>query len=332
MSTLCRRIGWIWIGLSFSLLLLTLFCFAWQPDHFTAFTVLPIWVWGGLGMIISLKAWYFLRARFSLLLTACWALTLLIAADEARVLTHLGKSPPLPGPAQPHAGQNVLRVITLNCAAFQHGDPSADLAAWKPDIVLLQDAYPHHVQRIARSLFGDQGNFRAHQTNGIVTHWKFQNQTHHPSQRNILATLIMPDGRPITIVNIHLASAATNLRFWDRLAWREHRINRALRLRELTLTHRMLTQTTRFPETPTLLGGDFNAPATDIVHRKLVKDFVNVFATVGRGWGNTYHRRFPIQRIDHLYTTRHFTPVRCRAVATRHSDHRMVVADLILRP
>ncbi len=37
----------------------------------------------------------------------------------------------------------------------------------------------------------------------------------------------------------------------------------------------------------------------------------------------------PALRIDHLYATRHFTPVRCRAVTTRHSDHRMVVADFL---
>lgn len=332
MSTLCRRMGWACVGLSFSLLLLTLFCFALQPDHFAAFTVLPIWVWGGLGMIISLKAWYFLRARFSLALTTVWALTLLIAADEARAIRHIGDVPPLPGRAQPHRGREVIRVVTLNCATFLYGDPAADLARWHPDIVLLQDAYPHQVQHLAHTLFGDQGSFIAHQTNGIATRWKIQNETRHTVQRNLLATLILPDGRPVTVVDIHLASAATNLRFWDRLAWREHRINRAIRLSELSLTRQILAHSGGLSQTPILFGGDFNAPATDITHRSLKKDFVNVFAAVGTGWGNTYHRRFPIQRIDHLYASRHFTPVRCGTIATRHSDHRMVVADLILNP
>ena len=50
------------------------------------------------------------------------------------------------------------------------------------------------------------------------------------------------------------------------------------------------------------------------------------------GWGNTFHRRFPIVRIDHLYATRHLIPIRCRAVTTRNSDHRMVVADFLTGP
>ena len=83
----------------------------------------------------------------------------------------------------------------------------------------------------------------------------------------------------------------------------------------------------QFPNTPTLFGGDFNSPASDVVHRQLARDFVDAFATAGTGWGDTFQRRFPILRIDHIYATRHFTPVRCRAVTTRHSDHRMVVAD-----
>lgn len=324
--------GWACVGSSFLLWILAVFCFAAQPDHFAAFTVLPIWVWGGLGMIVSLKAWYFLRARFALALTTIWALTLLIAADEARVIRHIGHAPPLPGPAKPHMGQDVIRVVTLNCATFLHGDPAPDLAAWRPDVVLLQDAYPHQVKRISRALFGDQGNFIAHQTNGIATRWKIQNDSRHTTQRNLLTTLITPNGRSITVVNIHLASAATNLRFWDRLAWREHRINRAIRLSELSRIRQILAHSAGFSQTPILFGGDFNAPATDITHRGLKEDLVNVFAAVGTGWGNTYHRRFPIQRIDHLYASRHFAPVRCGAITTRHSDHRMVVADLILHP
>ena len=92
----------------------------------------------------------------------------------------------------------------------------------------------------------------------------------------------------------------------------------------------VLEQTTKFPNTPTLFGGDFNAGATDLVHRQMDADFVDAFAAAGTGWGNTSQRRFPILRIDHLYATRHFTPVRCRTLTTRCSDHRMVVADFLV--
>jgi endonuclease/exonuclease/phosphatase (EEP) superfamily protein YafD len=331
MSSLRRRTGWTLVGLSLALHLVTVFCFSRQPDRFAAFTVLPIWLWGGFGLLASTLAFYFLRAPLSLIMTGCWAVTLLVGADEARVLANLGKPPPLPGRAAPHEGLPVLRVITLNCSLFAHGDPSNDLAAWEPDVVLLQEAFPHQVRRIADVLYDGRGDYRAHFTNGIVTRGKIQREVRNPNQRNQQISLELADGRSIEVVNVHLRTAATDLRFWNRSAWRDHRINRSLRRAELSTVQQILERTTSFPNSPTLFGGDFNAPASDIVHRQLGFDFNDVFATAGTGWGNTYQRRFPILRIDHLYATRHFTPVRCRVVPTRHSDHRMVVADLVHR-
>jgi endonuclease/exonuclease/phosphatase family metal-dependent hydrolase len=49
------------------------------------------------------------------------------------------------------------------------------------------------------------------------------------------------------------------------------------------------------------------------------------------GWGNTFHRRFPMLRIDHIYATRHFDPVSSGVVPTKATDHRMVISDLLLR-
>lgn len=330
MSALRRRAGWTLVGLSLALHLFTVFCFARQPDRFAAFTVLPIWMWGALGLLFSTVAFYFLRASLSLVVTAVWAVTLLVGADEARVLANFGKEKPKPGPAALHDGMPVMRVITLNCALFSYQDPSKDIAKWEPDIVLLQDAFPHHVRLIANALYGGLGDYRSHDTNGIVTRWKIQREVRNPTQRDQQVTIALPNGNTMEVVNVHLRSAATDLRFWSRETWRSHRVNRALRQKELFLTQQILEQTTNFPS-PTIFGGDFNAPATDIVHRQLDRDFEDAFAAAGTGWGNTFQRRLPILRIDHIYATRHFDPVRCHTVTTRHSDHRMVVADFLVR-
>jgi endonuclease/exonuclease/phosphatase (EEP) superfamily protein YafD len=163
----------------------------------------------------------------------------------------------------------------------------------------------------------------------VVTRWKIRREVRNPANRDQQVTVSLPDGSEIEVVNVHLASAATNLRFWKQSTWTEHRANRSLRRSQLSLAQQILEQTTNFPHTPTLLGGDFNSPASDIVHRQLARDFVDAFATAGTGWGNTYHRRFPILRIDLIYATRHFVPVRSRVVETRYSNHRMVVADFL---
>jgi endonuclease/exonuclease/phosphatase (EEP) superfamily protein YafD len=328
-SPISRRFGWILVGSSMLLHLFTVYCFARQPDHFAAFTVMPIWLWGGFGLFLSAAAFYFLRASLSLVMTAVWAITLLVGADEARVLANLGKSPPLPGPAENYQGKPVTRVVTLNCAFFSHGNPSQDLAHWQPDIVLLQDIQPYHVQQIANTLYGGRGDYRAHQSNGIVTRWQIQREIRNPAQRDHQITILTPGGETIEVVNVHLKTAATDLQLWSPSSWQNHRTNRILRQKELLLTQQILDKTTNFPNTPTIFGGDFNAPASDIVHRQLTRDFVDSFATAGTGWGDTFHRRFPILRIDHIYATRHFTPVRCCTFTTKHSDHRMVVADLL---
>ncbi len=331
MPSISRRLGWILVGTSLLLHIFTVYCFARQPDRFAAFSVMPIWLWGGIGLLLSTAAFYFLRASLSLILTAVWAVTLLIGADEARVLANFGKPAPLPGQAEPHDGKPVIRVITLNSAYFDYGNPAQDVAAWQPDIVLLQDILPHQVQQIADVLYKGRGDYRAFHTNGVVTRWKILKETRNPNQRDQQLTVLLPGGAEIEIVNVHLATAATDLRLWRRSAWNAHRKNRLVRQRELALTQQVHEQTTKFPHTPTIFGGDFNAPATDVVHRQLARDFVDAFATAGTGWGDTYQRRFPILRIDHLYATRHFTPVRCRAVTTRNSDHRMVVADFVMK-
>jgi endonuclease/exonuclease/phosphatase (EEP) superfamily protein YafD len=333
MSALRRRAGWTLVGLSLALHVLTVFAFSRQPDALAAFTVLPIWTWGGLGLMLAMFAFYFLRAPLSLVMTGVWAVTLLVGADEARVLANVGRSKPLPGPAERHDGSPVIRVVTMNCAIFGFGNPANDIAAWNPDIVLLQDCYPHQVRQIADALYGGRGDYRSHGgTNAVITRWKILREVRNPANRDQQVTVGFPDGSSAEVVNIHLASAATDLRFWRPATWGEHRANRAERRGQLTKALHILEQTTpAFPNMPTLLGGDFNSPAADVVHRQLSRDFVDAFATAGTGWGNTFHRRFPVLRIDLIYATRHFVPVRSRVVESRHSNHRMVVADFLKR-
>ncbi|MBC8126401.1 MAG: endonuclease/exonuclease/phosphatase family protein [Gloeobacteraceae cyanobacterium ES-bin-144] len=331
MTSFRNRMGWSLVLTSLALHLITVFCFARQPDHFAAFTVLPIWIWGGGGLLLSSTAFYFLRAPLSLVMTAIWAVTLLVGSDEARVFANFSKSAPKPGPAAHHDGKPVLRVITCNCADFLFGDPSKDVAVWDPDIVLLQDIAPEQVRKIADTIYGGHGDYRYHNSNGIVTRWKILREVRNPLQRDQQITIAQPDGSSIEVVNVHLATAATDLRLWHRSAWKDHRNNRALRQKELALTLQILEQTADIPNTPTFFGGDFNSPASDVVHRQLDRDFEDAFSVAGTGWGDTFQRRLPILRIDHIYASRHFSPIRCSAVTTRHSDHRMVVADFLKR-
>ena len=142
-----RRAGWTLVGTSLLLHLLTVYAYSRQADALAAFTVMPIWVWGGLGLLFSIVAFWFLRAPLSLVITGVWTMTILLGADEARVIANVTKSPPEPGPAGMVDGRPLLRVLTLNCSFFNYGggDPDIDLRPWDPDIVLLQEVMPHQV-------------------------------------------------------------------------------------------------------------------------------------------------------------------------------------------
>lgn len=320
------------IGLSLLLHLVTVFAFARQPDGMAAFTVMPLWVWGGLGLFLTITAFWFLRASLSLWVTWVWAVTILMMADESRAIWHVGKYSPKPGPAGLADGRPLIRVLTLNCNYFNYGggDPDIDIREWDPDIVLLQEVQPHQVKRVADRLFHGRGDYRVHQTNGIVTRWRITREVRNPHYRDQQVTIAKPDGSLIEVVNLHLESASTDLRLWRSACWQAHTANRNERRDELGSALLILADTA--PGRPTILGGDFNAPPGDPIQSLLRADFDDAFDRAGTGWGDTYQRRIPVHRIDQIHATRQFRPQRCAAVSTRRSDHRMVVADLLQVP
>lgn len=330
MSKTRRAIGWIFVAGSLLLHGFTVWCYAKQPDSMAAFTVLPFWVWGGAGLLLSVFAFCVLRAPLSLIMTAVWAVTLSVAMDEAQALSNFDHARISPERVKPPSGRETIRVATLNCATFTYGDPTEDLKKWDPDLVFLQEVYPHRVKSMAEALYPERNDFRSYDTNGIITRYEIRREVRNPMMRNQQATIRLPSGREIEVVNIHLASAATDLRLWDAESRARHHLNRDARRKELSVVLQVLEKTSSFPNTPTIIAGDFNASATDVVHRQLSGKLDDAFAKAGRGWGNTFHRRFPILRIDHIYATRQFRPISCGVVVSPKTDHRMVVADYVL--
>jgi Endonuclease/Exonuclease/phosphatase family len=331
MSKTRRALGWGCVGASLLIHALTVWGYARQPDSLAAFTVLPIWFWGGIGLLMSVFAFCFLRAPLSLIVTAVWAVTLSVAMDEAKALSNFNHPKIAIERRMILDGQRIIRVATVNCANFVHGNPVDDLGEWKPDIILLQQVLPHRVKQIAEALYGGSGDFRAYQTNGIVTRFEIRREVRNPMTRNQQVTMRLPEGDEIEVVNVHLTSAATDMRLWSPKSSTLHRQNRDLRRKNLSVTFQVLEQTRDSTTTPTIFGGDFNSGATDVVHRQLVRDFDDAFSMVGRGWGDTFHRRAPIHRIDRIYATRQLQPVSCGVIVSKKTDHRIVIADLRVR-
>jgi endonuclease/exonuclease/phosphatase (EEP) superfamily protein YafD len=320
------------ILVSLALNFVSMVVFVRQPDAFAAFTVVPIWIWGGIGLLLSLTAYFLFRAPLALFTSTAWFVSILVLSDEAPGLIRFGQSKVEDGPAQPYLNRRPLRVISCNWSS--HDKPLVPaIAPWSPDIVFIQEMpHPYLIKQLADALYGQTGDYRYDEDHlcGIVLRGRFQKALLEPQYRSQYLTARLANGNLVELVNIHLQQASTNLSLWKPSCWKEHRQNRIQRRAELDFALAFLHEYTPFPNRPTLIAGDFNSPATDGAIDVLKADFTDTFRAVGTGWGNTYHRRVPLLRLDQIHSSYHFLPLRSRAVTIAESEHRMIISDLLL--
>lgn len=81
---------------------------------------------------------------------------------------------------------------------------------------------------------------------------------------------------------------------------------------------------------PTIVAGDFNAPAGSTLLNAMKVDFRDGFERAGWGFGYTWPSRLPGLRIDQIYATPEWTFRRCWVGPDIGSDHRPVIAELTL--
>ncbi|MEN8795732.1 MAG: endonuclease/exonuclease/phosphatase family protein [Akkermansiaceae bacterium] len=320
------------LGVSMALHFLTVVLYVRLPDAFAAFTVFPIWSWGIIGILLSAIAFVSFRGHLSLLVSLIWVFTILMMADEASSIGRLATPQLKAGRAEPHAGSRVLRVATLNCARRAPLDGLT--REYQPDILFLQEIpRSYQLKKIVDEIFAGEGDYRYNIKKGcaVMVRGKIEFEVPIPKYRAQILTVKMNTGESIQLMNTHLQVATTNLRLWDPECWRQHRDNRKLRQSELAYTMNVLRQKSPSHRLPTIIAGDFNAPANDAVYRLLGSNFTGAFESVGTGWGNTYHRALPLLRIDHIFSSEKLVPIRCKTLKLKDSDHRAVIADYVYR-
>ncbi len=85
------------------------------------------------------------------------------------------------------------------------------------------------------------------------------------------------------------------------------------------------------PETvPVILGGDFNAPAGDRIFRLFAPRLRDAFPEADIGWGNTVTNETPVSRFDQVWVSPRIRVAAVISKRTRHSDHRIVICDLLV--
>ncbi len=317
----------VMIGLSASLCLALSVCYALRPDACAAVTLWPPWLWLVPGLVILLLGYRRPRRRALLCAAALWLAYLLIFCEEPRTLLRFGGISDAEFAAARQRGE-ALRIISLNCAGGS-AEAATEVEPYHPDIVLLQESPPEpDVRALARRLFGDEAAIVSDFDAVIIARGRLAPPPGDLAPHLVQARFRSPTGVEADLFSLRLTPPILRADLWSPDAWRAHRANRRLRREQMQEIAAAIAALP--PDAAIILGGDFNAPAGDAVVRLLHPRLHDAFRQGGRGWGNTALNDLPVLRFDQIWLSSGLRAARVRARKTRHSDHRMVVCDVLL--
>jgi endonuclease/exonuclease/phosphatase family metal-dependent hydrolase len=225
-------------------------------------------------------------------------------------------------------GQKV-RAISYNVRSFRGGvdDIAEVLAAEAPDLVLIQECGPKpRLARVAELL--DMDHASSHRMfnrvrNGVLFHapWRAVDvevrdlsREGRTIRRGYVSVVLRAPGYRLTVVSAHLG----------------------LGDRERGRHARELTDYLAGVEGPLVLGMDLNEVPSGPSARWIAERFYDAFAEAGEGTGGTLPARDPTSRIDYVFASDgvaiHGAWVPDGALVAGASDHRPVVADLLVEP
>jgi endonuclease/exonuclease/phosphatase family metal-dependent hydrolase len=313
--------------LSAILCLFLYFCFYLRPDFFAAITMIPVWAWCAVGILLAVLGFQKASKRLVIILLAIWIIFLLVFAEEPWSLLHSSRASSAAFDTARQRG-GVLRVVSLNC---RNGNVAAaeEVQQYDPDIVLLQETpRPREVKALAKELYGDEAGTACGRDASLIVHGAILDSPRPESTHYVQARVLLHNGLELEVVSVHLLSPVTKHGFLSDDTFMEMVRNRVSRRDELTIIANQLGAVPR--SLPMIVGGDFNAPAGDAIFRLLSPALHDTFKEAGSGWGNTFSNNHPIQRIDQVWVNRRFKTMNVSARKTINSDHRLVVCDLML--
>ena len=305
------------------------FLYAANVPRLDPITVWPYWFWSALFIASALLLSALLRWRRTVLVVGFALLTGLLLNEEPWfVLRGLWHDSAQTVEAAGESG-DLLQVVTLNTGGGNN-EAIRDALALEPDIILLQESpgvgdlervtpkgWEHAGWSDAAVLV--RGNLHASEHTKYLAH-------------EMYVVRAVPErlGRPLTVISTHLVLPSLCTDVWRPKVWRDAR--RLSQSRGETIQH-LLKQRDRYgDDLPVLIGGDFNTGAGNWLLEPLPANGLrDVFGAAGRGWPNTFSDEFPMERIDFIWADSHFRPLDARVVVTSHSDHRMVMAELLVQ-
>ncbi|GFO60997.1 hypothetical protein GMST_33220 [Geomonas silvestris] len=256
-------------------------------------------------------------------------------------------------PAQAAAQGASLRLMTWNIkyGSYPLEPLFEELDRSRPDVVLFQDA----VGALGGTLAGYLRDWQ------VYSHGQFVIASRYPlsdlevrelprageGQEYLRCRLHLGE-HAVALYNVHFKTPRRSLNEFRTARKRPWYLPKAIEALSHNAETRQLqaaavARALKEESGPVLVAGDFNAPvATRVVGMLREQGLKDAFDERGRGYGFSYgqllfkHRlpwlRLSFMRIDHVMSSREFGTQRCWTGTGRASDHRPVLADLVLLP
>lgn len=304
----------LWIGVSV--------CYLWQPDACAAVTVYPSWCWFVGGLFLALILLRAKRQRVALVSIGLWFVFLVVFADTPLSLWRGLWNPP-DVVAQP--GQIPLRVISLNA----HGSSKAvaALEQWQPDLILIQETPGAGTLReVGQTILGENSGMLAGVDASILSRTPIEPLA--SSVNYTIGKVRVKTGQEVLVVSLRLTPPPFRADLWNPDCWRAYRDQRIHQRDELRQLSRRLAELST--DLPLIVGGDFNVNPRDPIFRELPANLRDAFTTASVGWGNTITNEAPFLRIDQVWINNFIESVQVSAEVATDTDHRLVLADLLL--
>lgn len=306
--------------------------YALQPDWLVPVTMVPAWLWLAPIVLILVLFWRSkLRNRWRLFFGISLLFTILFV-EESRTLT-LGLLRSQAVTRNQTEKQHTIRVLSFNCAGAAHARLN-EILQYDADVILLQESPGNQaVQTLAKTAFGDGGQAIWNGDTSIVVRGKFRILHQQVNKHFVAIEATLASEETLGIVSLRLSPPVFRLDFWTRNFWIEHAATREKhrdQIEEVMVA--LQQQNADFENQHWIIGGDFNSVAGDGAFSAIKqRGFVESFATAGLGYGATGSNNSPLFRIDQIWY-RGLTARSSTARKSKSSDHRIVVADLVIEP
>ena len=227
-------------------------------------------------------------------------------------------------------GPLALRIVTWNVSRERI---LPRLESLHPDLCLFQESAPPLPEDLAHPSWNGY-SWRGGDDPGTLSRWPvtvLPTEKIGPWTPPVLLRIDAPGGRRILVANARLVLPEVVLVAVSPSDPHDLVEGHRRRLAQYDNLAALLARTQAAEAvSAVVLCGDFNTPATAASVAPLRRTYRDVWKLGGTGWGGTMGEDLPLARIDQCWVSSAVEVVQARVHRGQPSDHRMLVADLLI--